>query len=236
MRQIRASGLYSGLPLTNNRGPETVLSFAYNTSVIIYELALTSHHPSTAFTAFDAQRLEYLNACLHATKAVADHFLSINVPSRYRGIHFMFVVQYSHAAQVLYRLSILEDPAWDRGAVRQTADVLDYLARAVARIEVACKELIPGSTQRILFTRGLESLSFAIPIWKAAIEGVNGGGGGGNLSGGPSPSGRGDEEAGLEQRPGQGQDYTKAYDPMLTDLLDERWLTDMFIPWDGQGQ
>ncbi|KAJ5246134.1 hypothetical protein N7468_001117 [Penicillium chermesinum] len=85
-------------------------------------------------------RLESLYTCLQADKAWMDCWLSIP-PATYQGIPFNIFFQFSRALVSLYKLSTLDDPAWDKQMVRNTINVLDVLDRNAFNMK-RCAEMI----------------------------------------------------------------------------------------------
>jgi hypothetical protein len=95
----------------------------------------------------DMQRYEALEACLSAVKDWFDRHFSI--PSYvYIGMTFSYWWDMAHCLLTLYRLTILDDPAWDRRAVRDRIDLLAILDRLKTGFEevAAQRRLENGST------------------------------------------------------------------------------------------
>lgn len=87
----------------------------------------------------DFERIECLWRSVTAIKSWLDIFLSLS-PSSLRGFSFLFWAQMARCVVILYRLSTLEDPAWDRKAVRNIVDlplVLDHIAE---KLELTSRE------------------------------------------------------------------------------------------------
>ncbi|RAL14436.1 Zn(II)2Cys6 transcription factor [Aspergillus homomorphus CBS 101889] len=119
----------------------------HNTHVILTltepALLLTPKPQQQQSTTLNIRHLETLHAALAATKAWFDTFLAIP-PAEYTGFAFTVFAQLARNLAALYRLSTLDDPLWDRAAVRRTVDILDVLdsvignlgqAAALARLE-----------------------------------------------------------------------------------------------------
>ncbi len=90
-------------------------------------------------TAPSFERLECLWRSLHAVKAYMDVFDRLP-PSACQGFSFVSWAQMGRCFVVLYRLSTLADPAWDRAAVRATIDLGAVLGRVAAKLEQAGRE------------------------------------------------------------------------------------------------
>ncbi|KAI1863722.1 uncharacterized protein JN550_009422 [Neoarthrinium moseri] len=190
---------------------QTVTAQLRSTEVAIYELALSPQTSSSAYKIQDYRRREYLQMCLESAKAFMDVFLQIE-PAEYCGIPLWLMIQFAHCAQAIYRLSLLDDPGWDRSAVRQFVDVLEILERAAVRMTAAheaCGYSINGSDKGV-FTRSAAALRATIPQWSAALEQVGA----------------------IAARPTARTNPDLPVDPMLIDFTDDTWLTDVFSSWD----
>lgn len=53
---------------------------------------------------------------------------------------FLFWAQFARCVVILYKLSTLDDPAWDRGAVCNTVDLLKLLDQMMDNLELASSE------------------------------------------------------------------------------------------------
>lgn len=84
----------------------------------------------------DLRRAELSDACVKDTKAWFDTFFSMP-DSAYIGFTFMFMCNIAYSLLVLVRFSTIKDPAWDRGTVRGSVDILsvcDKLAENYATV------------------------------------------------------------------------------------------------------
>lgn len=104
----------------------------------IHEVAM---QPTSLLHSPELNRLESLCACLQATKKFLDLWLSLH-PAEYISCPFPIFYQFSFALVSLYKLSTLEDPAWDKGMVRNTANVLEFLDRCTYNMK-RCADSIP---------------------------------------------------------------------------------------------
>lgn len=147
---------------------DIVLCYLHSTSVIIHEAALVYPPLGPMIQpAVDLQRVEYLTACLQATKASLEGYLSLGL------IHMNMsaILSFSHATQVLYKLSVLDYPGWDLSIVRATADVLWYFEQSERELEKADEEVrLEGGEQNSIFIKAAEALRSTIPIWKAGLD------------------------------------------------------------------
>ncbi|KAI1380534.1 hypothetical protein F4677DRAFT_441846 [Hypoxylon crocopeplum] len=85
------------------------------------------------------ERLECLWGSVRAIKSWFDVFFTLS-PSTYRGLSFLLWAQLARCLVILYRLSTLEDPAWDRKAVRNMVDLLQVLDRIAEKLEITSHE------------------------------------------------------------------------------------------------
>ncbi len=84
-------------------------------------------------------------------------------------------LHYSRSTQILYRLSLTDDPAWDRAAVRQSVDLLATLEEAAARfagVVRAASLSSDGPDGGDMYTKGAAALRATIPIWRSSLEHV----------------------------------------------------------------
>ncbi|GAD91479.1 glucose-methanol-choline (gmc) oxidoreductase [Paecilomyces variotii No. 5] len=100
---------------------EMVLMQKHYTELTIQEVSLSRAPIMSNITGF--QRLESLYSCLSSAKAFMDIFRN-TTPAELVGMPFSTFSQFGNCLIVLYKLSTLEDPAWDKSMVRNTADVL----------------------------------------------------------------------------------------------------------------
>ncbi|KAI1095078.1 hypothetical protein F5B19DRAFT_398063 [Rostrohypoxylon terebratum] len=85
------------------------------------------------------KRLECLWGSLNAIRSWLDIFFSMS-PSELPGFALPFWVQQTRCIVTLYRLSTLENPAWDLKSVRETVDLLPVIDRTAEMIEQAGHE------------------------------------------------------------------------------------------------
>ncbi|KAH6617733.1 hypothetical protein B0J18DRAFT_371625 [Chaetomium sp. MPI-SDFR-AT-0129] len=106
---------------------DTILSHISYAELAIHEPALnklTATGPHAKHGTFASiQRYEALEACLNAIHDWVDRHFSI--PSYvYVGMTFTYWWNMAHCMLMLYKLSVLDEPAWNRRAVRQRLDLL----------------------------------------------------------------------------------------------------------------
>lgn len=159
---------------------------------------------------FDYHRHEYLWTCLQASKSLVDTYLSIEIPE-HRGINIFVMMHCLHGVQSLHRLTILDDPAWDRAAVRRTADVIFYLDQIVQLLDRIHEHIAPEVDEgyESVWSKGADKLRRAIPNWVSAIEKEG--------------------AAALDQDVGAGTEGS-LFDPTVFNFSEEPFLQDLFAP------
>ncbi|ORY58884.1 uncharacterized protein BCR38DRAFT_413199 [Pseudomassariella vexata] len=167
----------------------------------------------------DMPRLEVLQACLDAVQLSIANFLSFGL-HEYVTMPFAIFTHWNHAIHVLYRLSLLEAPDWDRAAVRQALDVTAVLNEVAYRMaQVPCAiHIVVGERDRDLFSRGATALRATATRWGAAL---------GHVPGENDAIGNPGGENSLDSL---GEEVTQE-EPTIVDFGDDAWLTDLFGMW-----
>lgn len=109
-------------------------------------LATPGNSSSTNMTGFE--RLECLWRSVNAIKSWLDIFFTLP-PITLSGLSFLLRAQLARCLVVLYRLSTLEDPSWDRQAVRSTVDLILVLDRVADKLDIASREIGEQSSDEI---------------------------------------------------------------------------------------
>ncbi|CAI7598556.1 unnamed protein product [Penicillium glandicola] len=120
-----------------------VRMYLYNAEIIINELSMED---PTVANSPDLHRLDSLYTSLRATKGWLDVWLELEGED-YLQLSCIIFFQFTRAIVNLYKLSILEDPAWSKSMVRETANVLEYLNRNEVNIQ-KCPEYITFDENR----------------------------------------------------------------------------------------
>ncbi|KAL4860534.1 hypothetical protein BDV12DRAFT_191654 [Aspergillus spectabilis] len=123
--QLRS--LQSRIP-PDNQHYKIILLHQHYASLTLHKSALTN--AAVLSTNMNFQQLEYLYACIEASKSWFDVFLAIP-PLEYVCFPFSIFAHLVHNLVMLYQLSTLSDPGWDTAAVRQKADVLSILSTII---------------------------------------------------------------------------------------------------------
>ena len=190
----------------------------------------------------DGQRIDALYSCLRAIRGWYDIFFSIPLPEL-ASLPFAVFIQLSQTQIALYRLTMTDDPAWDKEVLRGTADLLLILDRTIERFEAmgSAYPMKPADDDETIFTRAMKILKNTKTSWEPALAPKLGGlptptgstttAGGTNGAGGPMPMGTGP----AAMAPG-GHGMSDAngpfVDPVMMDFTDLVWMTDIFGPWD----
>ncbi|KAK2729073.1 C6 transcription factor [Colletotrichum kahawae] len=213
---------------TELQSSDTIISQLHCAELSIQEIALSSKtNACVPANLPDVARLDILYACLHAVKAWFEHFFTLP-PAAYYAIPFTFFAQPSQCVIALYRLTVLEDPVWDRTSVRNTIDLITTLDEVGDRFMRVCSEaglnidVEEGNAlaKAVKTIRGLRgnwestlgpfvNPATAAAAAAAAVGPVLG-------AGVPPPAGVGEVELGQ----------------FGLDLMDNRWFTDIFTPFD----
>jgi hypothetical protein len=118
---------------------EILLLTLYDTELIVHEVGLSK--VAVISSGPDFQKLESLHACLISIKNWFELFLSIS-PALYIGFAQKTYTQLAHCTIAMYRLTILEDPEWDRTLMRQTLNfplILGHLVEKFTVVKLAAK-------------------------------------------------------------------------------------------------
>ncbi|KAK1828938.1 hypothetical protein QBC39DRAFT_358046 [Podospora conica] len=108
-----------------------------------------SQMPSDASSAApDMERLAMLSKCVQCTRAWFDIFFGLD-PATYAMFGFSIWAQLSHLIVSLYRLTLLNEPWWDRDMVRRTIDLNQVLDEMLDRMTQVSKE--GGDSKEIMF-------------------------------------------------------------------------------------
>ncbi|KAK8137670.1 hypothetical protein PG984_003163 [Apiospora sp. TS-2023a] len=213
---------------------EVVTTNLKSTRILIYELAI-SHQPPSVYSGFEYRRIEYLHACLQATKEYLDKFSMLDagsIPVCCSSVLFHFAC----TMKVLYRLLLLDDPGWDRVSARKEVDIVYYLEQAAGKFEEAHRVagIDNDDSEGDLFKRGGVALRLTIPTWRAALDQISGEAGSG--ANGMAPGG------GVGGQPGGGAGVASGggpsggphpVDAMLMESMEDHWLSEMFLTWEG---
>lgn len=174
------------------------------TEVSIQEVSLSRAPIMSNMTGF--QRLENLYSCLISAKAFLDMFRN-TPPAQFAGMPFSTFSQFGNCLIALYKLSTLDDPAWDKTMVRETADVLLIIDQVVQTMGQITEFVAgPGQEDRT-FLKGATLMRSLRQKWAE------------NLA---PASGEGDTSLNR-------QDQENMLDSLQMGWPDDAWMNDVFI-------
>ena len=194
----------------SNRLADVILLHLYHSEIQIHEIGLSSAIDSTSPLTF--QQLKSVCACNEAIKSWFEVFFSIPI-SAYIAFPSPIFTQLMTCLITLYRILTFDNPAWDKDAARQTADLIPIFDRVLANGEQAPKALgldNSGSLDGDVFTRSVKMLRTLRPAWEAKLR-------------------RNNPVAADAPTPQSNEDILLA-DSLPTDFSDNDWLMDMLIP------
>jgi hypothetical protein len=113
------------------------------------------------------QHLECLHSCLESIKSWFDIFLEIQ-SADYVGLSFSIISQLIHCLIALYKLSTLDDPAWDKDAVRKRIDVLSILDQFIYNI--TSLDGSESSASETIFSKVANKFSSIRFVWGRTLE------------------------------------------------------------------
>jgi len=147
---------------------DVLLPHLYSTELKINEIALSKVPIIAHDTNF--QQLEYLHACVKSIKSWFDAMFALPFTS-FVGSPFSICSQLVYCIITLQRLATLDDPAWDKEAVRKTADPLLILDQIINNIEqvATLAELNNDSTKGDIYSRLSKMFASMRSAWEAEL-------------------------------------------------------------------
>lgn len=86
------------------------------------------------------------------------------------GVPFIMFFQFARALVNLYKLSTLDDPAWDRNMVRNTANVLEILDRILENLKRCAQEVrVPDEPEWNIFEKGFKMMQAIKAGWEPKL-------------------------------------------------------------------
>lgn len=149
---------------------EVVLAHLYSTELTINEIAL--FQVLFVINRLDFQQLKSLYACIESIKSWFDVFFTIP-PAAYIGFPFSIFSQLVHCLVTLYRLSTLNDPAWDKNGVCKTADlllILDHVINNMEQVKTLAGLDNNDSPEGDIFSRTAKLFRSIRPEWEAKLS------------------------------------------------------------------
>jgi hypothetical protein len=77
--------------------------------------------------------------------------------------------QFSRALVTLYKLSTLDDPAWDRNMVRNTANILEILDRIAYNMKTCASSLDISGPEWNIFDKGMKMTQSIKQGWEPQL-------------------------------------------------------------------
>lgn len=110
------------------------MTLSYHSNhVFLYEPSLyKALFPAVSFTYNSSQRLDLLHSCLLACKKLIDEYLERPMPGYY-GTSVADLAPLGRGISSLLKLCVVEEPGWDLGMVRQTANLNYYFEQLLAK-------------------------------------------------------------------------------------------------------
>lgn len=127
-----------------------------------------SHESFPAPRWLDQMKPECVYACVTACKQNIDNWFDLST-EECSGLSVMATIHFARCTHILYRLSLIDDPSWDRKMVRDAVDLLDMLERAADKFGEVAKFKGLELDEESVFLRGTAALRNAIPIWAKAF-------------------------------------------------------------------
>lgn len=168
--------LHSQLQLVKNQLPlevqnnGIVLLHYHHAHLTLSESALGSWWNSGQPT-LGLQEVKYLYGCIDSIKSWFDIFFTIS-PASYIGFPFSMYAQSVSCLLVLFRLSTLENPSWDKSHARKTIDVLEVMDQMVRNLEevatlAGLESEEPGGD---MYSRTAKKFASVRPLWEAKLR------------------------------------------------------------------
>ncbi|KAF4446347.1 transcription factor [Fusarium austroafricanum] len=174
------------------------------------------------------QRIESMYSCLRAIRSWYDVFFDIPTEEM-PGSPFAIYIHLSQIQIALYRLTISEDPAWDKDLVRNTADLLMLLDQVIdcfTRLDSAYKMKVnPG--EETVFTMGAKIMTNIRNSWEPTLSR--------HLRNTASSSANQGENQPMPTPPPAQTTHQTTMDMAninMMDFGDVAWMSDVFGPWE----
>ncbi|OAA71309.1 hypothetical protein ISF_01860 [Cordyceps fumosorosea ARSEF 2679] len=119
----------------------------------------------------DTQSVESMYQCLVCIRAFYDAFFSIPL-GEIAGLPLHTYVALSTMQVMLYRLTISDNPTWDKEVVRQTVDVMDIVDRTIELFEKVAS-VYPMRDQQVqgnLFQKGAKQMRNLRLMWQPIVS------------------------------------------------------------------
>ena len=164
----------------------------------------------------DLERTTCFYECVQAITECLDNFFSFT-PAEMFAQPMTVHLHFSQCIHILYRLSLMDDPGWDRSAVSTSVNLLDMLERCAAMYAAMPASMGLETDGTDVYSQAAEVFRSTIPVWRRAMEAA-----------GAIPA---DTGSGLGQQ--QDQEPMTGHELALMDMTMDGWFTDVFAMGDS---
>ncbi|KAH8175191.1 Zn2/Cys6 DNA-binding protein [Sarocladium implicatum] len=194
-----------------------VKSYMLVAQAMVNELPLYPVAPNARRLAtIDLERTTCFYECVQAITECLDNFFSFT-PAEMFAQPMTVHLHFSHCIHILYRLSLMDDPGWDRSAVSTSVDLLGMLERCAAMYAAMPASMGLETDGTDVYSQAAEVFRSTIPVWRRAMEAA-----------GAIPA---DTGSGLGQQ--QDQEPMTGQELALMDMTMDGWFTDVFAMGDS---
>ena len=169
--QSRRSGEQSfakNLTVCSDTLADVILAHLWSTELTINEIALVQLPIAADHSSF--KRIEALYTCLKSIKSWFELFFNIPL-TNYIKFPFSIFSQLVHCLYILFRLSTLDDPAWDKHGVKDTADLLPIMDQLVINLEQAAAKFdTHDNPEEDLFSRAAKKYRTIRLEWETKLR------------------------------------------------------------------
>ncbi|PYI09938.1 hypothetical protein BO78DRAFT_426933 [Aspergillus sclerotiicarbonarius CBS 121057] len=196
-----------------------ILHLHHNNTILTLNETSLLKPPTPTPHALNFQQLESLHTCLEAVNSWMGIFLAIP-PAEYASFPFPVFAQLARNLAALYKLSTLEDPAWDRGHVRRIMDIMTVMDRLIGNLgqAAALAKLESGEEGEDVFFYSIGKYESVRMSWGLRFDG-----GGSTGGGGRDGAGMGMEQAVQQHQhqdmPGHDLGMAMGFDDCLSEFL-----------------
>ncbi|OGM48641.1 hypothetical protein ABOM_002046 [Aspergillus bombycis] len=148
-------------PLRKNN---VISMYFSNAELAIHEVLIKAPIP---INCPDPQGLKSLHVSLLAAKSWLDVWLCVP-PEHYLGVSFTILFQFCRALVNLFKLSTLDDPAWDKNGVQDSANLLHYLDHLQINFKRSSDHLGQDAEDNI-FEKGVKMISAIKERWGPSL-------------------------------------------------------------------
>lgn len=154
-----------------NWSQESVLSYLFSSQTFISEMILLQRQSTSVNWPLDLEQVNILRQGLLSAKSQIENYLSFEI-DQYLSMDMALVMQFRHSVQMIYRLSLLKNPDWERVFVGDIVDVIECLEQATQRLEQASKIItsMGNSAAHGAISKVLRGLRASLPTRDAILD------------------------------------------------------------------